>query len=131
MRNQRSTANGVRRTNNQETASTSTIASTNPRSGESTIAAAVLDSPPQTTTAMPALATPAPSSPPISACELLDGMPKYQVTTFQTMAPVSAPNTTRASTISASTIPVPSVCATCSPNTKKAMKLKNAAQPTA
>src|SRR5256884_9062527 len=47
------------------------------------------------------------------------------------MAPVSAPNTTRGSTISASTMPVPSVCATCSPNTRKAMKLKNAAQPTA
>ena len=47
------------------------------------------------------------------------------------MAPVSAPNTTRASTTSASTMPVPSVCATCRPNTTKAMKLKNAAQATA
>src|SRR5437660_5362928 len=58
-------------------------------------------------------------------------MPKNQVTRFQTMAPVSAPNTTRATTISASTVPVPSVCATSSPNTRNAMKLKHAAQPTA
>src|SRR6266567_2116046 len=107
------------------------MASTKPSSGESTIAARVFDSPLQTTTAMPALAIPAPSRPPISAWELLDGMPKNHVTRFQTMAPVNAPNTTRASTICASTMPVPSVCATCSPNTRKAMKLKNAAQPTA
>src|SRR5262245_65384451 len=50
---------------------------------------------------------------------------------FQTIAPMSAPNTTRASTISAETMPVPTVCATCAPNTRKAMKLKNAAQATA
>src|SRR5712691_8004344 len=131
IRNQRSTANGVRLTKIQDTASTSTMASTKPSSGESTIAARVFDSPLQTTTATPALAIPAPSRPPTSAWELLDGMPKNHVTRFQTMAPVSAPNTTRASTISASTMPVPSVCATCSPNTRKAMKLKTAAQPTA
>src|SRR5712691_2980159 len=107
------------------------MASTKPSSGESTIAARVFDSPLQTTTATPALAIPAPSRPPISAWELLDGMPKNHVTRFQTMAPVSAPNTTRASTICASTMPVPSVCATCRPNTRKAMKLKNAAQATA
>ena len=47
------------------------------------------------------------------------------------MAPVSAPKTTRASTICASTMPVPSVCATCSPKNRNAIKLKNAAQPTA
>src|ERR1700674_4711450 len=131
IRNPRSTANGVRLTKIQDTASTSPMASTKPSSGESTMAAAVFDSPPQTTTPTPALAMPARSRRPISACELLDGMPKNHVTRFQTMAPVSAPNTTRASTICASTMPVPSVCATCRPNTRKAMKLKNAAQATA
>ena len=38
----------------------------------------------------PAFATPAPTSPPISACELLEGMPAIQVTMFQTMAPTRA-----------------------------------------
>ena len=41
---------------------------------------------------------PAPSRPPISACELLDGMPSHQVMTFQTIAPISAPKITAAST---------------------------------
>src|SRR5262245_14541981 len=95
------------------------------------MAALVLASPPQTMALTPTLATPAPTSPPISACELLDGMPIAQVMTFQVMAPMSAPNTTRGSTMSAEMIPVPTVCATCAPKTKKAMKLKKAAQATA
>ena len=48
------------------------------------MAAPVLARPAQTITPTPALATPAPTSPPIRACELLDGMPKRQVITFQT-----------------------------------------------
>jgi hypothetical protein len=47
------------------------------------------------------------------------------------MAPISAPNITAASTTSAATIPVPTVCATCRPKNKNAMKLKNAAHATA
>ena len=74
---------------------------------------------------------PAPTSPPISACELDDGMPSRLVMICQTMAPVSAPKMTRASMMLASTMPRPTVSATCSPNTMKAMKLKNAAQATA
>ena len=50
---------------------------------------------------------------------------------FQQIAPISAPNTTRGSTMSADTMPVPTVCATCAPKMKKAAKLKNAAQATA
>src|SRR5262245_29831744 len=65
------------------------------------------------------------------ACELLEGMPKAQVMMFQAIAPVSAPNTTRGSTTSADTMPIPTVCATCAPNTRKATKLKNAAHTTA
>ena len=79
----------------------------------------------------PAFAMPAPTSPPTSACELLDGMPKPQVIRFQRIAPMSAPNTTRGSTTAAAMMPVPSVLATCRPKNRKAMKLKNAAQATA
>ena len=42
----------------------------------------------------PALAITAPTMPPISACDELDGMPYHQVTPFQTIAPISAPKTT-------------------------------------
>ena len=88
-------------------------------------------SPAQTTAPLPALAMPAPTSPPISACELLDGMPAHQVIRFQQIAPISAPKITRPSMISAVTMPTPTVCATCRPKNRNAMKLKNAAQITA
>ena len=42
----------------------------------------------------PAFAITAPTMPPISACDELDGMPCHQVTTFHTIAPTNAPNTT-------------------------------------
>src|SRR5882672_12340398 len=107
------------------------IARQKPVSGDSTMAAEVLASPPQTIALMPTLAVPAPTRPPISACELDEGMPSAQVMRFHTIAPMRAPNTTCASTMSADTMPVPTVCATCDPNTMKATKLKNAAQATA
>ena len=91
----------------------------------------IVASPLQTTAAGPALAMPAPIRPPTRAWLLLDGMPSRQVSTFQTMAPASAPNTTNGSTRLALTTPLPIVAATCRPNTVKAMKLKNAAQSTA
>ncbi len=50
---------------------------------------------------------------------------------FQAMAPESAPKITRSSTMWGSMMPVPMVLATCRPNTRNAMKLKNAAQATA
>ena len=131
MRKARSTANGVERTEAQDTIATSTSASRNPTSGDSTIASSVFDSPLQTAAEIPALAMPAPTSPPISACELLDGIPSAQVIRFQTMAPTSAPKITCASMMLGSMIPVPMVLATWSPNTRKAMKLKNAAHSTA
>ncbi len=90
MRKARSTANGVERTDAQDTIATSTSASRNPTSGDSTIASSVFDSPLQTAAESPALAMPAPTSPPISACELEDGIPKPQVIRFQTMAPINA-----------------------------------------
>ena len=131
MRKARSTAKGVERTEAQDTIATSTSASRKPTSGDSTMASTVLDSPLQTAAESPALATPAPTKPPISACDEDDGMPSAQVTRFQTMAPTSAAKITWASTIAGSMMPVPMVLATCSPNTMKAMKLKNAAQNTA
>src|SRR3954470_1428089 len=131
MRKARSTANGVERTDSQETIATSTSASRNPTTGDSTMAISVLVNPLHTTDENPALASPPPSNPPISACELLEGIPKPQVTRFQTMAPVRAAKITRSSMMPGSMIPVPMVLATWRPNTANATKLKNAAQNTA
>src|SRR5438045_172122 len=110
MRNVPSTARGVARTNSHDTASTSINARKNPVIGDSTIAEVVLSNPAHTIDPVPALDRPAPTRPPISACDELDGMPAHQVITFQEIAPISAPKMTRASTISALTMPVPTVC---------------------
>src|SRR5215470_522796 len=107
-----STAGGVERMKAHETVSTSSNAKKKPSKGERTIAAAVIPRPFQTIAPSPALVTPAPASPPIRAWELLEGSPSHQVIKFQTIAPMSAPNITAASTTSAATIPVPTVCAT-------------------
>ena len=96
-----STPKGVARTNVQDTTRTSRSASTKPRSGESTMAAPVLATPLQTIAPAPALATPDPRSPPIRACELLEGMPSPQVIRFQAMAPTRAAKITRGSTTAA------------------------------
>src|ERR1700729_2218914 len=128
MRKARSTANGVERTDAQDTIATNTSASRNPTSGDSTIASNVFDSPLQTAADSPALAMPPPTNPPISACEEDDGMPNPQVIRFQTMAPTRAAKITCVSMMLGSTMPVPMVRATLSPNTVKATKLKNAAQ---
>lgn len=106
-------------------------ASTKPRSGENTIAKAVGPSPLQTMEPSPAFANPAPTNPPMSACELLEGSPAHHVIRFQTIAPMRAPNTTRASVTSGDTRPVPTVLATFSPKNRNAMKLKKEAQATA
>src|SRR3954470_24125937 len=58
MRNARSTANGVERTEAQETMTTSTSASRNPTSGDSTMATNVFDNPLHTAADSPALAIP-------------------------------------------------------------------------
>ena len=130
-RNLRSTANGVERTDSHDVASTKVIASRNPISGESTIAEPMMPTPCQTTAPGPAFAIPAPIRPPTRAWLLLEGMPSRHVVTFQTIAPMRAPNTTRGSTMLAWTTPLPIVAATCKPKTVKAMKLKNDAHSTA
>ncbi len=58
-------------------------------------------------------------------------MPKYQVSRFQAIAPPKAAKITRSSITSIATMPEPIVPATCRPNTRKATKLKKAAQYTA
>src|ERR1700684_3485428 len=131
IRNARSTANGVERTDAQDTIATNTSASRNPISGDSTIASNVFVNPPQSAAEIPALAMPPPTNPPISACELEDGIPNPQVIRFQTIAPVNAAKITCASMMLGSMIPVPMVCATFNPNTRKATKLKKAAHSTA
>src|SRR6267142_6275294 len=131
IRKARSTAKGVERTDAHETIATSTTASKNPTNGDTTIASNVFDSPLQTAAEIPALAIPAPTSPPIKACELEDGIPNPHVIRFQAMAPINAANITWASMTLGSMMPVPIVLATLSPNTRKATKLKNAAHSTA
>src|SRR3984893_8826358 len=106
MRKARSTANGVERTDAQDTTATSTSASKNPTSGDSTIASSVFDRPLQTAAESPALAIPPPTRPPIKACELLDGIPNPHVIRFHTIAPINAAKITCASMTLGSTIPV-------------------------
>src|SRR6202046_4138537 len=55
-----------------------------------------------------------PTSPPIRACELLEGSPKYQVMMFQAIAPTRPANTTVVVTACVSTNPLPTVVATLS-----------------
>jgi hypothetical protein len=73
----------------------------------------------------------APAYPPIKAWEELLGRPKYQVMRFQETAPRSPHRITVGVTEEISIIPLPMVAATVVPNTRKAIKLKNAAQTTA
>src|SRR3954453_12877721 len=79
-------------------------------------------------------ARPAPTSPPISACEDDDGSPKYQVTRFQVMAPTRAENTTTIpeplSSCLGSRIPLPTVLAT-SVDTSAPARLATAAKASA
>src|SRR5256885_13958688 len=105
-RKRRSTANGSERADSQDTAITRPTATANPHSGASTMPNAVLITPDQTTALRPACATPAPSRPPISACELLVGNARSQLVTFHTIAPTRAPKITPASTAAGATKPV-------------------------
>ena len=54
----------------------------------------------------------APTRPPISACDELEGMPKYQVIRFQAMAPARAASTTVCESVGSVTRPLPTVFAT-------------------
>src|SRR5688572_11983448 len=60
----------------------------------------------------PLEANAAPTTPPISASDELDGSPKYHVTGFRTIAPVSPAKITVVVTRSALTMPLATVAAT-------------------
>ena len=122
---------GCLRRNTQATSTIMAPPRTMPSTGDTTMKIAILTTPDVCTTARPPFEIPAPSSPPTSACEELDGMPYHQVMRFQAMAPPSAPTMTASSTIFGSMMPLPTVWATCSGKTTKAMKLKKAAHATA
>src|SRR6476661_3459912 len=64
------------------------------------------------TASVPAAATAEPTTPPIRACEELDGRPKYQVIRFQEMPPISPAKTTVGVTTAASTTSLATVAAT-------------------
>src|SRR5919109_1678476 len=72
----------------------------------------------------------APTSPPISACDELDGSPSHHVARFHAIAPTSPANTTVVVTAPASTIPEPTVAATFSEMNAPA-KFRTADRPTA
>ena len=102
-----------------------------PIKGDRTINKSVLVQPDRTMACQPAFAKAAPAYPPISACDELTGIPKYQVNRFQKMAPNNPARMTVRFTISSRIMPPPMVFATAVPNTKAATKLKKAAQSTA
>src|SRR4051794_21909385 len=66
------------------------------------------------TPSVPTAANVAPTMPPMSACELEDGRPKYHVARFQAIAPIRPANTICGVTTSASTMPEAIVAATAS-----------------
>ena len=102
-----------------------------PMSGDSMMKTPILRRPSEMSTPKPALATAAPAIPPTSACDELVGSPSQNVTRFQPMAPTSPAKTTPIDSTSCVTTSLAMVDATLSPNTRKATKLKNAAQTTA
>lgn len=91
----------------------------------------VLYHPAKINTPKPPLAMDAPAYPPIKAWDELLGNPRRQVIKFQAIAPIKPANITVGVTILMSIMPLPIVEATVVPKTRKAMKLKKAAQRTA
>ena len=102
-----------------------------PSSGDSTMNASVGQMPDIIRCDAPPRPITAPTMPPISACELLDGMPNHHVTRFHAIAPTSAPKITCWSTNAGSTMPLPTVAATLRWKIQIATMLKNAANSTA
>jgi hypothetical protein len=129
-RNRWSTRRGVERRNSHMSPSISMKATTMPSSGETTMKMTVFSKLAPLTTLQPALAMPAPTMPPISACDDEVGSASHQVVRFQAMAPTRPANTTASLTAFGSMM-VPTVLATWVRKTMKAMKLKKAAQITA
>src|SRR3954447_12951162 len=87
-------------------------------------------SPSASTASNPTAATAEPTTPPISACEELDGSPKYQVTRFQAIAPIRPAKTIVGVITSALTTSLATVAATLI-EMKAPMKLSSEANPIA
>src|SRR3954470_16320300 len=87
-------------------------------------------SPSARTASKPTAATADPTTPPINACEELDGSPKYQVTRFQAIAPISPAKTIVGVITSALTTSLATVAATLI-EMKAPMKLSSEAKPIA
>src|SRR3954447_913131 len=87
-------------------------------------------SPSNFTAPVPAAASVAPITPPMSACEEDDGSPNHHVARFQEIAPIRAPSTTVGVIAPASTIPPAIVAATLS-DMKAPAKFRIAAMVTA
>src|ERR671915_2371459 len=69
-------------------------------------------SPSPITASAPSAANAAPTTPPIKACEELEGRPKYQVIRFQAIAPIKPVKTTVGVITEASTTSLATVAAT-------------------
>ena len=83
--------------------------------GAKTAGMKTLDATPCQITALPPACTiVAPMTPPIRACEELDGIPRYQVVTFQATPPARPAKTTAMVTSSWLTMPLAMVAATAS-----------------
>ncbi len=104
---------------------------TMPRSGATTMKMIILKTPENITEPVPELTIAAPTSPPTSVCEELDGSPHHHVIRFQTMAATRAAAITLRFITSGSTTPFPIVVATLRGKMVKAIKLKVAARRTA
>src|ERR671914_2911631 len=90
-------------------------ATTIARTGATSAGIATFSISPSPNTALaPSAANAAPTTPPISACELEDGRPKYHVARFQAIAPTSPAKTIGGVISSASTMPDAIVAATSS-----------------
>ena len=82
-------------------------------SGATTAGISTLPTRPSASTASsPAAATAEPTTPPISACEELEGSPNHQVTRFQAIAPISPAKTIVGVITAASTTSLATVAAT-------------------
>src|SRR3954453_22914021 len=104
---------------------------TNASTGAMSAGITTLSSRPEAITAAgPAATSAAPTMPPISACDELDGRPKYHVARFQAIAPIRPANTIVIVIADASTMPFATVAATGS-ETNAPTKLNTAANVTA
>ena len=85
---------GLKRRKIQATAIISAVPKINPSNGDKKMNATVFAMPDDTSDPVPDLASAAPISPPISACDDDDGIPKIHVMRFHVIAPISAPKIT-------------------------------------